>query len=287
MTQYKFARLFRPDRSFSICKSPNQPSLMTSYGRRSMRYFFITFVLLSTILSNFVSSTQMPAIPTPATHEFAWDIHDVIVKMSPFGMAKIAVKEGGLKVAHFIGLLFIDCIKYPFTRNQGRALTLTTSIYSKVMAPVGSTAEEFKPLVEAYDPQLWAVSRRMAAEYYPITGMAELLKELHDLGYTQRCASNMGQPEYSDLAEKHPSIFHHIIYGKLVDIHQENPARKPDIRYFEQYKKSINSSKTIIFIDDRKRNADAATKAGICGIQFKNAHQLRQELRALGIPVHP
>lgn len=60
---------------------------------------------------------------------------------------------------------------------------------------------------------------------------------------------------------------------------------KPDRRIFEiLLDRYALTAETIVFVDDLQRNVDAARAMGINVVRYADAGQLRQELRALGVP---
>ena len=60
---------------------------------------------------------------------------------------------------------------------------------------------------------------------------------------------------------------------------------KPDRRIFEiLLDRYALTPETTVFVDDLQRNVDAARAMGINAVRYTGADQLRQELRALGVP---
>ena len=60
--------------------------------------------------------------------------------------------------------------------------------------------------------------------------------------------------------------------------------KKPDPKFFKRVLEDskLNSSECV-FIDDKKKNIEAARKFGINGILFLNINQLKKELLDLGV----
>jgi len=121
----------------------------------------------------------------------------------------------------------------------------------------------------------------------PMEGMAQLIKELNDLGYTQRIATNANTPRYKKLVAQNANILGYLDGGLTVNRYESPVVRKPSQQYFERYCELYNSDriKKIIFIDDKAANVAAAQRSGMIGIVFQDVKQLRMDLRALGIPV--
>lgn len=113
----------------------------------------------------------------------------------------------------------------------------------------------------------------------------ELYKKLNEQGFQLYTATNIGSIFFSDIQKKFPEVFNDnfIKHSMTVDYSVKDPIEKPDLRYFEILKAKINpvGDKYILFIDDRKENVEAARKAGLLAIQFKNAKQLEEDLKNL------
>lgn len=113
----------------------------------------------------------------------------------------------------------------------------------------------------------------------------ELYKKLHAQGFQFYTATNIGSIFFGDIQKKFPEVFNDnfIKHCMTVDYKNGNPIEKPDPRYFEMLKKKINPAgdKYILFIDDKPENVEAARKAGLSAIQFKDAKQLEEDLKNL------
>ncbi len=113
------------------------------------------------------------------------------------------------------------------------------------------------------------------------------LKKLRDAGFEIWCATNLGDTFFAELKRKYPEIFNNnfIKHGMTVDYTAKEIIQKPDPRYFERLKKRINpqGTKTLLFIDDKPENTQAARKAGLKTITFRRAGQMKQALHQFGI----
>jgi 2-haloacid dehalogenase len=59
---------------------------------------------------------------------------------------------------------------------------------------------------------------------------------------------------------------------------------KPDIRIFEVLMARYDPDPEVtVFVDDSKRNVEAARDLGFSAVHYTSAHQLKRELRALGL----
>jgi FMN phosphatase YigB (HAD superfamily) len=103
---------------------------------------------------------------------------------------------------------------------------------------------------------------------------------MHARGYTLHVASNLGTAVYEDFKTLYPELF---CYFDVVHIaYWDGPRiiKKPNPAFFENYLEQHNlDPSTILFIDDKQYNIDAAATMGIQGIHFKNLKQLITELK--------
>ena len=242
--------------------------------------------------------TQLSNV-SPTNTEVALDLHDTLLAknikaMATVFLASLFSRKSSLATASFIGGLFFDYARYGITRTVGIRQNLVIGI--RALLKKGTVGEEYFKLIGNYNPALRAVAEDMATQFTIIPGMEALLQELTELGYTLRLASNIGGgSELENMKKKFPQLFQYLTGGKAVEY--ENVVeliKKPNIEYFNQYQAEFNpnGTKTIIFIDDdpvskshpeRPLNTAVAKQAGMIGITFKNAKQLRADLIKLGI----
>jgi len=234
--------------------------------------------LVAGLILSFTTLYPKPSI-APKTHEFAWDLHDVVFEKSKSGVAKQGVKKGFTILKHLAGYVG-ENINYVFTGKTGKHQELIKKV--RALRGSGATGQAYQEILNEVDPELGSMVQKMANEQYPIVGMKELIQELHELGYTQRVASNIGNNFFNNLAAKYPDIFNNFTDGKTVDYKKEPVIKKPDLEYFNEYQGQYPERKKI-FVDDNKKNVLSALETGMIAIQFKNAKQLRKELSKLGI----
>jgi len=223
----------------------------------------------------------------PETVELAWDCHQVLIKPNIPEMAAIFIKKAGIKSIKITTVLGYEYVRYCLGGCEGTTLKLMRDIHKLVKRQPGATGQEYDLLIAAYDESLLPVSREMAAAWVPIKGMPELIKELDELGYTQRIATNMGAVDYEDLVKKHPELFKYLKGGLTVDAFEDPVVRKPDAAYYDRYHERYNNdrAKKVIFTDDNKHNIVGANQSEMTGILFKDAQKLREALKGLGIPL--
>ena len=247
----------------------------------SKLFFTISLLTLPTLFAHEVQKLERVS---SSDVEFAWDIHDVLVKKHVPSMVKTALVQGGLPLVKMTGSLIFDYTRYAFTGTVGAAQQLINDI--KTVVQNGGTGGSIQHVLKEYDPSLAVTAEKISAELYPIDGMPELITELNGLGYTQRIASNIGSQEVKALQAKHGALFEIFNGGKTVTYNNGVPsAKKPDAVYFQEYQDAYNAdrTKTIIFIDDNIHNINAAAQEGFMAFHFTNVEKLRNDLKAAGI----
>lgn len=128
-----------------------------------------------------------------------------------------------------------------------------------------------------------------------IEGIITALAQLQKAGYPFIIASNMTTKMYQALLANNtlPQDFFSkdFFYIKNHPFNQKPDgsfAGKPDAFYFENLKKYVNQKypnkfTTFILVDDKEENTTGAQKAGFKTVNFKNAAQMLDELKSLGI----
>ena len=208
---------------------------------------------------------------------FLWDLHHVVLKphksfrtaMSyPHKTRALFGHKSGGKV---IKLLFKGMFKEP-------------------------SSDSFIHLAEKYNnPHLKEMVLLASNAQKPMQDTVTIIQELAQNGYTHHIGSNIGNssfiaisdpkqfPEFSPIFKNFDLAQSHVVAHTNGHV-----IKKPDPKFFEQYlaKNKIDlKTTTVIFIDDKKENIQAAQKLGFTGVQFKNATQLRSDLSALGIHI--
>lgn len=236
---------------------------------------FLVLTGAVSLLSTALLADIVPLAPmSPENYELDYDMHETIVTMNIRNMWDIFRKEVGYK--KLFGML-----------GRFKTYKLLSGIARLKLRTEGATFEEYKILIEAYDPKLVPIAERMAASYDVMPGMQELIEELYTLGYRQRVATNGGLTDYTNLAKKYPDLFKYFEKPLVVDATKKPVVRKPTIAYYNNHFTQFDPERkrTVIFIDDKRKNIEGARKAGMIGIHFKNGKQLREDLKKLGIPL--
>ena len=124
--------------------------------------------------------------------------------------------------------------------------------------------------------------RRRLALYDMVDGMPLLLRDLDRAGIRLWGLTNFTGAYVAAAHAKFPWLS--LLRDTVVS--SEERLRKPDPHL---YRRAIDrfgvDPRATVFVDDKARNADAATAVGLHGIRFADAASLRRDLRELDIPV--
>ena len=117
----------------------------------------------------------------------------------------------------------------------------------------------------------------------PITASVELLEQIHARGQHRLYAlTNWSQETFPVAQERYD--FLQLFEG--IDVSGQEKLIKPDPLIYQTLLQRYEvAAETAVFIDDLKRNVDAAREVGMAGIHFQGAERLRAELRGLRVLV--
>ncbi|GKV53529.1 hypothetical protein SLEP1_g60050 [Rubroshorea leprosula] len=121
----------------------------------------------------------------------------------------------------------------------------------------------------------------MRRGYSYLDGVEQLLRALRQDNYEMHAFTNY--PIWYEMIEDKLKVSNYLswtfcscTYGK----------RKPDPNFYLEVLKHLGvDPASCIFIDDRIRNVEAATKVGITGLHFKNAELLLEDLHGSGVDI--
>jgi len=209
-----------------------------------------------------------------------WDIHDVLIHRS-----------GVLKTLWN----YTDWWK----TLQSSSLGLIKDFMSLTAAHVvsGRSSEQFIQTARVHNnPYMEQLIVALTNSQQPIAGMKEITDALHEAGYEQHVASNIGKTPFHLLIDLDQSphlapMFIHINIKKSLVVSKENGnfIKKPDPLFFSMYLEKNNldpHKQPIIFIDDNSKNIASAQGVGIDAILFKNPKQLHKELQKRNLLMH-
>lgn len=114
----------------------------------------------------------------------------------------------------------------------------------------------------------------MVQAYEFLPGMIELLQDLQELEVSMHTLSNY--PVWYEWIESKLEL------SRLVEwtfVSCNFGVRKPDPRAFQNAASAVGRPLSeCVFVDDRRKNCEAARAAGMASVQFMSAKQLREEL---------
>jgi FMN phosphatase YigB (HAD superfamily) len=211
---------------------------------------------------------------SPNTHIFLWDLHDVILEKSLWSWLMICLRFKRKK--ELISNLNKKSIKIIFTFLLERLKLTKKQMVSE---------ELIKAACETNNDALVELTITACSSYAPIKKTVLLMKELSALGFTHHLGSNIGKTVFDDCTKKFPTIFN-VFESVTIPFQSEQSIiiKKPHQDFFYAHINKHNlQPEQIIFIDDKLVNVTAAQSIGMHAIQFKNAQQLRQQLKTWNI----
>ena len=126
---------------------------------------------------------------------------------------------------------------------------------------------------------LWV--REFEQPYYVFEDVFEIVETLKGRGLKVAVLSNTIEPHAKINRDKG-------LYDSFAEVVLSNEVglAKPDRAIYQLMLERLHEPpEAVVFIDDRAENVSAAIAAGIHGIRFKSAAQLRKDLRALGLDI--
>ena len=143
------------------------------------------------------------------------------------------------------------------------------ALAQRIALRTGLSVHEVRHLIDAIPDEL-----------QPLPDSVALLRRLHDAGRDLYFLSNMPEPYARHLEATHEflALFRRGVYSARVKMVKPEPA------IFEHARSSFGDvGAPLVFIDDAAKNVTAARAAGWQGIQFRDAVQCEEQLRALDL----
>ena len=234
---------------------------------------------------NQFTSRDHNCCPAPSTMHYAhtiflWDLHGVILTRD---------------ITRSIALSLSYPHKFKLFSNPRLVKAVSKIIWQAATSDAGTE----KLIYQAHrenQPYLAQLIKNIGNAQGRIEQTIAILKNLHQQGYTHHLGSNIAVSIYQDIIDPQRYPQFADIFS-CFDLKKSHPVtctngvciRKPSTAYFTTYlqKHEIDPKKTrIIFIDDRCENVKAAQQAGLVSVHFKNALQLKADLKALGVTIH-
>ena len=148
--------------------------------------------------------------------------------------------------------------------------------WDEAVALLSERHPERRELIEAFRDR-W--EETLGSEIRPVV---DILEELRARGVRTYALSNWSRRTFDIAAPRFPFLarFDGVVISGDVG------ATKPDERIYRALldRFGLRPASTV-FIDDRPENVEAAELFGIAGVVFRDAGDLRNDLRALGLPL--
>jgi len=114
----------------------------------------------------------------------------------------------------------------------------------------------------------------------PIDGSVEILRDLKSRGVSLFALTNWSHETFPIALE----LYDFLGWFQAIVVSGQERLVKPDPRIYRLFSERHGLDlSTLVYIDDSRRNADAATALGMHGICFTGASALRRELISLGL----
>lgn len=211
-------------------------------------------------------ATSGVAAPAAQVRGVIWDLGNVIVDWDPFHA--IAAGVGPEQARAFLERF--DFMAYNHGPDSGQS-------WDEAEAALAATHPQWLPHATAY-------RRHFPASLLgAVPGTSEIVEELHAAGVVQIGLTNWSDELYHSHA---PRLFPVLDRLSTVVVSGTEKVAKPDpLAYQLAIERTGLPAASLVFVDDRAGNVQAATRCGLHGLVFTGAEPLRVDLRRLGLPV--
>jgi len=195
-----------------------------------------------------------------------WDLGNVLIRWDP--QAAIAAGVGPDEATRFMAAEDFDFMAWNDVQDAG-------GTWDDGMDAVRRSHPHWERHVQAY-------RENFEHSLGEVPGTAELVRELSDAGVPMFGLTNWSHELYPHAPRLFP------VLGLLDDVVVSGTEKvaKPDPAIFElAVARTGLRSEDLVFVDDSEKNVAAAIEAGLDGILFTGADDLRQQLRDRGLPV--
>lgn len=192
-----------------------------------------------------------------------YDIGNVLIDWDPKHLYRKLIKDEE-EIDRFLN----DVCHYTWNLEQDRGRLWADAIAEKI-----KEFPEHENLIRAYDER-WA---DMVSG--PIPGSVEILNELRK-HYPLYAITNFSREKWDVATKTFP--FLNVFDG--VTVSADVKLLKPDHAIYKHFLETFKlDPATLLFIDDRAENVEAAIECGFNAIQFTNAETLKEDLKELGL----
>ena len=151
--------------------------------------------------------------------------------------------------------------------------------HTEVLGEVALAHPEYAELIWAF----WDRWPETLAD--PIAGTVAIIDELGAAGVPRYALSNFATATFDRIVDDPRFAVLHRLDGWLLSGEVGVIKPEPEIYAIACERFGVKPAEAV-FIDDRADNVEAAQRFGLTAIRFTDAQQLRDELRALGLPLH-
>jgi FMN phosphatase YigB (HAD superfamily) len=195
---------------------------------------------------------------------FLWDLHEVVFRKSWKNMLRVILTFSGKR--NLIRQIPKGVLRlYRQKMHKKRSISITDLLYF-------AEKENNKALIDFLF--------QLCCAYRPIPQTVLLIKMLKEKGFVQHIGSNIARPIYEQFKDLYPDVFSLFDYAHVVDVAScDEIIQKPDPLFFKSYLEQLSlKGEDVIFIDNKKKNAQIAKHVGLKSIHFKRPGQLKKEL---------
>ena len=201
------------------------------------------------------------------TRGVIWDLGNVLIDWQP--LPAIAAAVGHDEAARFLAARDFDFMAWNHEMDSGRP-------FAEAEEAVGRDFPHWEQHARAYRANFAA---SLVGE---VPGSADVVHDLHAAGVRMWGLTNWSGETYGHAPERFE------VLGLLEDVVVSGTERvaKPDPRIFRvAVERTGLPAGDLVFVDDKQANVDAAVAAGLDGVLFTGAADLRTALRERGLPV--
>lgn len=210
----------------------------------------------------------MTGAPRPTTPQgVVWDLGNVLVDWQP--ARAIATGVGEDEAAAFLAAEDFDFLAWNHVQDAG-------GTWRDALDTVARTHPHWHDHASAYHRHF------VDSLVGEVPGSADLVRDLRTAGVPQWGLTNWSAELYPHAPERY------TVLAELEDVvvSGREGVAKPDPRVFAlTVARTGLPASSLVFVDDRSDNVAAAAAAGLQGVVFHDAAQVRAELRDLGLPV--
>ncbi|PZP53654.1 MAG: 2-haloalkanoic acid dehalogenase [Micavibrio aeruginosavorus] len=201
---------------------------------------------------------------TPTIKAVVFDIGNVLIDWDPKNLYRQLIDS-----EEEIDAFLTDICHYTWNLEQDRGRLWADAVAEKI-----AEFPDHADLIRAYDER-WA---DMVSG--PIQGSVDILMQLKESGIPLYAITNFSREKWDIATEVFP--FLNVFLG--VTVSADVKLLKPDPVIYQHFLKTFNlDPSTLLFIDDRPENVQAAIDCGFQSVQFFTPEKLAEDLKDYGL----